>query len=150
MTYSFLIKFFASGFFLGYTPFAPGTVATLLAILIYLVLPKNLFFYTIFTLFIFFAGVYLAERAEKIFTQKDDRRIVIDEIACFFVVMFLLPPTYKFIILGFLIYRFFDIVKPFFGRLGNLPGGWGIMLDDLFAAIFTNLILQVLCLTKIL
>lgn len=146
-----IIKFFATGFFVGYIPFAPGTVASLLALGIYLILPNGLFFYLIFLFFSFFFGVYIASKAEKNFRNKDDRRIVIDEIAGFFIALFLLPGTYKFIILAFLLYRFFDIIKfPFFGRVQYLPGGWGIMLDDLFAAVITNIILQIFRLTKIL
>lgn len=146
--YSFLIRFFASGFFSGYLPFAPGTLATLLALVIYVVLPKNTLFYLLFTLVTFFAGIYFSDRAEKIYKNKDDRRIVIDEIAGFFVAMLFLPGTPKFIFLVFLLYRFFDIVKfSLIRKVQSLPGGWGIMLDDFLAALFANFIVRVLSLT---
>jgi len=148
---NFLIKFFATGFFVGYLPFAPGTAATLLALGIYLLLPKNLSFYLIFIFFSFFFGVYLAGKGEKLFGNKDDRRIVIDEMVGFFVAILFLPATAKFIFLAFLLFRFFDILKfSLIRKLQSLPGGWGVILDDLFAGLFTNLILQFFRLTKIL
>lgn len=158
---NFLIKFLATGFFVGYLPFAPGTAATLLALGIYLLLPtrfalalarqENLSLYLIFIFFSFFFGVYLAGKAEKLFGNKDDRRIVIDEIIGFFVAMLFLPGTPKFIFLVFLLFRFFDIFKfSIIRKVQSLPGGWGVMLDDLFAGLFTNFILQFLRLTKIL
>lgn len=157
----FIIRFFATGFFVGYLPFAPGTVATLLALGIYLLLPtrlvlasarrESLFFYLLFISIFFFFGVYLSGKAEKFFRNKDNRQIVIDEMVGFFIALFLLPGTYKFIILAFLLYRFFDIVKfPFFWRVQYLPGGWGIMLDDFFAAVITNIVLQIFRLTNFL
>lgn len=148
---NFLIKFLATGFFVGYTPFVPGTAATLLALGIYLLLPINLPLYLIFIFFSFFFGVYLAGKAEKLFGNKDDRRIVIDEIIGFFVAMLFLPGTPKFIFLVFFLFRFFDIFKfSLIRKVQGLPGGWGVMLDDLFAGLFTNFILQFFRLTKIL
>ncbi len=148
---NFLIRFLATGFFVGYLPFAPGTAATLVAGGIYLLLPKNLSLHLIIIFFSFFPGVFLAGKTEKLSGIKDDQRIVIDEIVGFFVAMLFLPATPKFILLAFLLFRFFDILKfSIIRKVQSLPGGWGIMLDDLFAGLFANFILQFFRLTKIL
>jgi phosphatidylglycerophosphatase A len=93
-----------------------------------------------------FLAWYVSDEAEKLFGQKDDRRIVIDEIAGLQWSLFLIAPTVLHTVLGFLLFRLFDIVKPFPARLfqDRLPGGLGVVADDLAAGVYTNVVLQLL------
>jgi phosphatidylglycerophosphatase A len=87
--------------------------------------------------------MWAAGHAEIILGRTDSPLIVIDEIAGFLTAMFMVPPGWLFIVSGFLIFRVFDIVKPWpLKRLEALHGGPGVMLDDVGAGIYTNLLLQ--------
>ena len=137
----------ATGFGVGYSPIAPGTLGTLVAIPIYYFLseiPSPLFEITLVGFF--FLSVWISENAERFFGKKDDQRIVIDEIVGFLVTMLWVPKTILFIIIGFLLFRFFDILKPFPIRHleKKLKGGYGIVLDDVLAGIYANIVLHVL------
>jgi phosphatidylglycerophosphatase A len=140
-----IILFFASGFYSGYAPFASGTVGTLVGIAIYFLLSKlPLNIYAILTAAIFFSGVWLSSMAETILGAKDSGVIVIDEIAGYLVTMFALPVTGPSILAGFFLFRAFDVFKPFpIRRIDrHLPGGWGVMLDDILAGVYANLTMQ--------
>ena len=142
-----IIKFLASGFYAGYTPLAPGTAGSLVGILLYLLLQNisDALYITVVALLIV-AGVYISAQAENIFQKKDCSNIVIDEIAGMLIALAFLPGGIKFIIAGFIVFRIFDIIKPFPIRTidRNLGGGWGIMLDDVMAGVFANLSLRAL------
>lgn len=101
-----------------------------------------LFFLLVFTA----VAVYLAGEAEVSFGQKDPPCIVIDEVVGFLWTMLTVPPSMHAIIIGFILFRSFDIVKPFPVRLlqDKLPGGYGVVGDDVMAGIYSNLALQVL------
>lgn len=142
-----LIKLLATACGSGYAPVAPGTAGTLVGILLYFPLaslpwPAYLLFLLVFTA----AAVYLAREAEIVFRQKDASCIVVDEVVGFLWTLFAVPPTLLAVIIGFLLFRFFDIVKPFPARLiqDKLPGGYGVVGDDVIAGIYGNLVLQVL------
>ena len=142
-----IIKFLASGFFTGYFPVASGTIGSLVGIIAYLILqdvPNTL--YTAIVILICIVGVYIAGEAEKIYQSKDSSYIVIDEIAGIFLTFIFLPRGINFLIAGFIIFRIFDILKPFPIRLidEKLEGGWGIMLDDIMAGIYANISLRLL------
>jgi len=100
---------------------------------------------------LFFLASWLAAKAEKIFEQKDCRKIVIDEIVGFLVTMSFLPPKIGYIILGFILFRCFDIIKPFpvgtFER--KLRGGYAVVADDIMAGVYANIILQLLHFFKV-
>ena len=137
----------ATGFGVGYSPIAPGTLGTLVAIPIYYFLsgiPSPL--YEITLVGFFFLSVWVSENAERFFGKKDDQRIVIDEIMGFLITMLWIPKTVPFIIIGFFLFRFFDILKPFpIRRLEKeLKGGYGVVLDDVLAGIYGNIILHVI------
>jgi len=89
---------------------------------------------------------YVSEEAEKLFGRKDAPCIVIDEIAGLQWTLFLIEPTVFRVALGFILFRLFDIWKPFPARLfqERLPGGYGVVADDLAAAVYGNLLLQLL------
>jgi phosphatidylglycerophosphatase A len=135
----------ATFFYLGYSPFAPGTVGTLGAIALFYSLshfptPVYILFFLGFTII----SIWASGEAEGIFGKTDPGQVVTDEVCGYLVTMFLIPPSLRNIILGFLLFRFFDILKPPPTRqLERLPGGFGIVIDDVFAGIYSNMILQV-------
>ena len=137
----------ATGFGVGYSPIAPGTLGTLVAIPIYYFLseiPSAL--YEITLIGFFFLSVWISENAETSFGKKDDQRIVIDEIIGFLITMLWVRKTTRFIIIGFILFRFFDILKPFpIRRLEKgLKGGYGVVLDDVAAGVYANIILHLI------
>jgi phosphatidylglycerophosphatase A len=138
------ILLLATGFWVGYSPIAPGTLGTLLAIPIYFFLSEMSFPLYELTLFtFFFLSSWISERAENYFGKKDDSRIVIDEMMGFFITMLWVTKTPFFILVGFILFRFFDILKPFpIRRLEKVRGGFGVVLDDVMAGIFANVILR--------
>jgi phosphatidylglycerophosphatase A len=87
---------------------------------------------------IFFLGVWAAGRSEQFFGRTDPGHVVIDEVAGQMTAFLLLPhPSWKLLLAGFVLFRVFDISKPFpAGRAERLPGGWGIMVDDVIAGIY--------------
>lgn len=143
--YNFTIKAIATGFGSGYSPIAPGTAGAFVGVILFLALIKlNLspIFWVVFILFLFAAGVLTSTLAEKLFGKKDPHPIVIDEIAgCFFLLF--IPLAKWYIIVAFIIYRILDILKPFPAyRSQKLPGGWGIMVDDIIVGVYTVVIIK--------
>jgi phosphatidylglycerophosphatase A len=143
----YFILLMASGFGVGYSPVAPGTLGTLVAIPVYYFLSNiSSPIYEITLVGFFFLSVWISENAEIFFGKKDDQRIVIDEMMGFLITMLWVPKTIRFIIIGFLLFRFFDILKPFpIRRLERrLKGGFGVVLDDVMAGVYGNIILHFL------
>ncbi len=140
---NFFVLLFATGFGVGFSPIVPGTMGTLMAIPIYYFLSSistPLYELTLATLFFF--SSWIAGQAERYWEKKDDQRIVIDEIMGFLVTMLWLPKSPLFIIAGFLLFRFFDILKPFpIRRLQRVKAGYGVVLDDVLAGVYANLVL---------
>ncbi len=137
----------ATGFGVGYTPVAPGTLGTLIAFPVYYFLSSiSSPIYEITLISFFFFSVWISENAEMFFGKKDDQRIVIDEIMGFLITMLWIPKTVILIIIGFFLFRFFDILKPFpIRRLEKkFRGGYGVVLDDVMAGIYGNVVLQVI------
>lgn len=138
------IKLISSFFYLGYSPIIPGTVASFGGLLIYFLVKSNIYLYALILILIGVVGFLITGRAEDLFGEIDCSKIVIDEVAGILVALFLVPAQPPFIVLGFILFRGIDAVKPFpFDRLQKLPGATGIMLDDLGAGLYTNLILQI-------
>jgi phosphatidylglycerophosphatase A len=140
-----LILFIAQGAYSGRSAFAPGTAGTLVGILLYLLLsglpPVWYLLACVLTIGI---AIWTADEAERMLEKKDDGSIVIDEIVGYLVSMALVPPTWMFIAAGFFLFRVFDIIKPFpLRRLQDLHGGPGIVLDDIGAGVYTNVVLQI-------
>jgi len=137
----------ATGFGVGYSPIVPGTLGTLLAIPLYLLLseiPSPIYELTLIGFF--FLSVWISERAEKFFGKKDDQRIVIDEMMGLFITLLWLEKTLLVIVIGFILFRFFDILKPFPIRHleKRWKGGYGVVLDDLMAGLYANILLHLL------
>ena len=140
------ILFLATGGFLGKIPFMPGTFGTLAAIpfiLAFSQVPHGLLHFPLILLIL--AAVWIADEAEKILKQKDPGCIVIDEVAGYSVAMAALPITWQSLAAGFILFRFFDILKPFpvnyFER--TYSGGPGVVLDDVVAGLMTALVLHI-------
>ena len=139
--------FIATGFYSGYLPKAPGTWGSLVGLLLFFLLHTlNLQIYLAVVAAIFVIGTFAAGEAEKIMDRKDPGLVVIDEIVGILITMIAIPATPLAMALGFILFRIFDIWKPFPIRLidQRFHGGLGIMLDDIVAGIFSLLILQVL------
>jgi len=143
------ILLLANGLGVGYSPIAPGTLGTLVAIPIYYFLSEISFpLYEITLAGFFFLAVWISEKAEAIFGKKDDQKIVIDEMMGFFITMLWVPKTVLFVIIGFILFRFFDIVKlPPIRLVEKARGGYGVVLDDVIAGVYANILLQLISLT---
>jgi len=141
------ILLLATGFGVGYSSIAPGTLGTLIAVPVYYFLSNiSSPIYEITLVGFFFLSVWISESAELFFRRKDDQRIVIDEIMGFLVTMLWVHKTAILIVIGFFLFRFFDILKPFpIRRLEKkLKGGYGVVLDDVMAGVYANIALQVI------
>ncbi len=136
----------ATGFGAGFSPVVPGTAGTLVAIPIYYFLSEIPFPLSGLTLIaFFFLSCWAAGQAEEHWGKKDDRRIVIDEIMGFLVTMLWIPKAGFAIAAGFVLFRFFDIAKPFpIRRLERVKAGFGVVLDDVLAGIYSNIILHLI------
>ena len=140
-------KFMATGALVGYAPVAPGTWGTLVGIPLVLICNVLPFSWQAFAVVLFIMGaVWVAQEAEKIWGEKDPGAIVIDEMAGYLVALCGMPVTFFSLAAGFLVFRFFDIVKPFpiryFER--QFSGGAGVVLDDIFAGLYTGLVLRLI------
>ena len=140
-----LVIFFSTGFYAGFSPVAPGTVGTVVAVPLYLAMSRlPAPFYGLTVVAFLFMSWWFSRAAEVVFLQKDSGRIVIDEIAGFLVTMGFVPPVPVYVFFGFVLFRFFDILKPFpIRRLETLRNGFGIVADDVMAGIYSNLVLHI-------
>ena len=142
-----LIKLITSFFYLGHSPFMPGTLGSLAGLLIYFVVKDSFFIYVFSLLFLFILGVMFSSEAERIYKRKDAEMIVIDEACGMMLSLFLVPYNFWLMWLGFLLFRLFDITKPPPAKaIEKFSGAFGVMLDDIIAAIYTNFILQIIAL----
>ena len=139
------IKVITSFFYLGHSPFMPGTMGSLGGLIVYFLVKNNEVLYGFSILFLFVLGVIFTGEAEKIYKRKDARMIVIDEACGMLLALFFVPTSMFSVILGFFLFRILDILKPPPARrVERLTGSLGIMFDDIIAAIYTNIILQLL------
>ncbi|MDP8256706.1 MAG: phosphatidylglycerophosphatase A [Candidatus Alcyoniella australis] len=142
-----MLYFIATGAGLGEAPIISGTFGTLAGIPVWIIFYQLGWpLYALSTIALLFIGVLAAAWAEGHFGKKDAGQIVIDEVVGFLVTMLLAPFTLRAAIYGFLLFRFFDIVKPFPARRidKRLGGGWGVMLDDVFAGLYAGIAMQLL------
>jgi phosphatidylglycerophosphatase A len=139
------VLFVATGFFIGTVPFAPGTLGSLIGLPLCFLLSRLNFLQSVVWILIFIIfSIAVASAAEKILGQKDPGQIVIDEIAGLAVTFAGLPFNLKTALAGFIIFRAFDILKPFPIRIleKRVGGGSGVVLDDVLAGIFANLVVR--------
>ncbi|MCP4714580.1 MAG: phosphatidylglycerophosphatase A [Deltaproteobacteria bacterium] len=142
-----LTLFFATGAYSGYVPVMPGTVGTLVGILVFLPLAGlALPLYAAVSCAVIVFSIVVSGRAEQVLGKKDPGAVVIDEIAGYLVTMATFPADWRYLAIGFVLFRVMDIWKPFPANLANdrVHGGLGIVLDDLIAGVYANLCLQVI------
>ncbi|MBI3004980.1 MAG: phosphatidylglycerophosphatase A [Ignavibacteriales bacterium] len=142
---SFFVKAFASGLFSGYAPFASGTVGSLVGLAIYFI-PGFEHPYAIMpaSFLVFLLGIKASEAMETHYGH-DPAEVTIDEVLGMWMSLWLLPKSLAIAGIGFILFRIFDIIKPFPARkFDALKGGAGVMLDDLVAAAYTNIALHLL------
>jgi len=140
------IMFLATGGFVGNIPFAPGTFGSLVGLPFCFFLSLcGISFAAIFTIAFIVLAIWVAQETEKLIKEKDPGCIVIDEIAGMMVTLLGLPLDPFTVVAGFLIFRILDIFKPFPARMleRTIPGGAGVVLDDIAAGIWGNLILRI-------
>jgi len=141
------IQFLALGFGSGLAPKAPGTFGTLAAVPLFLLMsglaPLH---YALIVLFVCLAGVYICGKAASDVGVHDHGAIVWDEFAGFFITMFMVPVSWQSVLVGFILFRVFDIAKPWPISIADkkLTGGFGIMFDDVLAGLFALAIMHLI------
>jgi len=141
------IHFLAFGFGSGLAPVAPGTFGTLVGVPFFLFMVSlPLWSYLLLILAFFLFGVWICDRSSKLLGVHDHGGIVWDEIVGYLVTMIAAPEGWGWIVIGFILFRIFDIFKPwpiaYLDR--HVSGGFGIMIDDILAGVYAMLILQLL------
>lgn len=139
-------SFMALGGGLGLAPKAPGTFGTLLGIPLLFLMPHNTWAYLLVLVLLFGAGVWCCHQCARELGVHDHGGIVWDEVVGYLVTMMFMPRSLGFVLAGFLVFRLFDILKPWpIGWVDrHVHGGLGIMLDDVLAAVFAAALMQIL------
>ena len=128
----------------GYVPVAPGTAGTVVGLLLWCVLPSSIAIQAGVIVLLFALGSWSGTIAEHHFQKTDPGHVVADEVMGMLITLLLIPVGWKGAIVGFLLFRLLDIVKPPPARqLERLPGGVGIMADDAMAAVYANIALRI-------
>lgn len=146
-------EFFFTAFYSGYCPKAPGTAGTLVAMAIYIA--ENLILsnlnpdtLNIINLLIVAALIYpsvkISDYAEDFYKSKDPQNVVLDEVIGYWISILFLPFSFSYAVLAFVLFRIFDIIKPFPARsFQSLSGGLGIMIDDIIAGFYTLIVMHI-------
>lgn len=143
----------ATGLGSGYFPVAPGTAGSALGLVLVIAFRQTSLdpvrlaaTLAVLAGLLFVVGVWSAGKAERIFGRVDPGQVVIDEVVGQIITFVATPRVgWIWLIVGFILFRFFDIVKPFPARRAErLPGGWGIMLDDVVAGLYSLTVLVIL------
>ena len=136
----------ATGFGSGLSPKAPGTFGTLAAIPLYVIISGfGMATYWITFMSLFLIGILICNKATEVLEVHDHPGIVWDEIVGYLITMYSLPQNWTLVIAGFIVFRFFDILKPWPIKMidQTVKGGLGIMLDDVVAGAAANIVLQI-------
>lgn len=139
------VQFLAFGFGSGLAPKAPGTAGTVLAVVLFLAIADlSLLQYSIVVLVATLAGIWICDRASKQLNTHDHPGIVWDEFVGYWITMWALPVSWTWIAAGFVVFRIFDILKPWpIGVLDKrVGGGFGIMIDDMVAGVLACALLH--------
>jgi len=143
MIKKYIAYLFATGIGTGYTPIAPGTAGSVLAFLIFWFIPLNSLYWLVLCSIVIVIGMWASTAVEKD-KGKDPGIVVIDEIAGQWCALLFLPRNFGIYVAAFFLFRILDIVKPYpAGKLQKLPGGIGIMIDDIVAGIYSNIIVHI-------
>lgn len=144
---AFVAKWLALGLGSGLAPKAPGTFGTLAAVPLFLLLqPLPLWGYALATLLVCLVGIWACGEYSRALGVHDHGSIVWDEVAGYLITMMFAPPGWLWVVIGFVLFRLFDIWKPWpIGWLdAKVHGGLGIMLDDMLAGVFASAVLLLL------
>jgi phosphatidylglycerophosphatase A len=139
-------KTIGSGLFTGYIPIASGTFGSLAALIIYYLIPGFEKAIVLIPIIIIFGllGIKISDKFEANY-GSDPSECTIDEMVGTWVALLFLKKEFIFVIIAFFIWRVLDIIKPFpANKAESLPGGWGIMLDDIISGLYTLIIMQFL------
>ena len=142
-----LAVFVATVAYSGYFPFAPGTIGSAAGLVVYLLVwwTQSALIEISLIVALFFAGVWAGTTAERYFGGIDPGPVVIDEVVGMLITLAFIPVGASGALAGFVLFRIFDVIKPFpAGRLERLHGGFGVMADDAMAAVYANISLRVL------
>jgi phosphatidylglycerophosphatase A len=124
----------------GYVPVAPGTFGSAAGLVLWFALPHTILVEAITIVVLFVVGSWSGTVAERHFGKTDPGQVVIDEVMGMIITLFVNPVGWRGAIVGFLLFRLADVVKPYpANRLESLPGGIGVMADDAMAAVYANL-----------
>ena len=146
-------EFFFTAFYSGYCPKAPGTAGTFVAMAIYVA--ENLIFSGVnsdllncinllIVALLIYPSVKITDYAEKFYNSKDPQSVVLDEVIGYWISVLFLPFSLSYAVLAFLLFRLFDIIKPFPARsLQSLSGGLGIMIDDIIAGVYALIVMHI-------
>lgn len=146
-------KLIASWFGIGYFK-GGGTYAAIVTCGIIYLIWQNAYLqqplpFVLLCIAVTLIGVYVGNKVEP-YWGKDSYRVVIDEVAGMWISVLFVPANLWYLLIGLVLFRFFDIVKPLGVRkMEAFPGGWGVMLDDILAGIYANIVLQVIVYTHI-
>ena len=152
-------RILATVFGAGYSPIAPGTAGTAVPMAIMIIWRPKLGWYAhsweilAVALAVTLVGVIVSTWGERLWDKEDPGHVCIDEVAGYLVTIAFVPAASELTLLiaGFFAFRMFDIIKPPPARASEkLPGGWGIMIDDIIAGIYSNILLQILATTGLL
>ncbi len=145
MKINFLEKIIGSGLYTGFIPKASGTFASFAALLLFLIPGFENPSLMIFLIsFFILAGVPIAVKFEKVY-GNDPSQYTLDEFIGMWITLLFIPKKIWWLVPAFLIWRFMDIVKPYPARkLESVPNGWGVILDDVMAGIYSFMIIQLI------
>ena len=130
---------------LGFAPFAPGTVGSAAGLALWMILPGTDRWLGLAIIVVAVFGTWAAGVAERRYQARDPGVVVIDEVLGMLITLFAIRPGWRLALAGFVLFRVFDVIKPYpTNRLERLPGGLGIMADDAMAAIYANIGLRLL------
>lgn len=141
-------KTIGSGLFTGYIPFASGTFGSLVAIFIYWIPGfEQLHIILPIIVILFIYGVYVSSKFENVY-GKDPSQCTVDEVVGTWIALVAIPKSFLLTLTSFFIWRVLDIIKPFPARSSEkLPGGWGIMIDDVISGFYSLIIVRLIVYT---
>jgi phosphatidylglycerophosphatase A len=145
MRFEVILKYIATLGFIGFIPFAPGTFGSLFSFIVFILLEPAVTLHIFVLLLVVPLGIISSHIGEKLLNEKDSSHIVIDEFCGYLFSMLFIPFSITNALTAFFLFRVFDILKPFPIRRieTTLKGGYGVMADDIMAALYANVILHI-------
>ena len=139
-----VVQMLATWFYVGNSPFAPGSMASIVGALMAMALSNNGFLFFVVLIAVTVLGFMVSGPMETITGKKDPGCVVIDEVAGVMIAFFALPLQWNVIIVAYFLFRAFDMFKIYpVNKFEEIGGGTGIMMDDLVAGLYTNLIMHI-------